>query len=60
MPDKYNDMMGDKDHVRNQTPNPQDTKQDSAYKPKPSDLGTGAASNVAEAILKHKQDLDAI
>jgi hypothetical protein len=51
--------MNDKDHVRNK-PQPQDTTQDSAYKPKPSDLGNGAASNVAEAILKRKQQLDDI
>jgi hypothetical protein len=63
MPDsRYHDLKNDADHVDNQKDKRSEsyTGDRSAYKAKPSDLGYGAAANVADAILKHKKELDEI
>ena len=63
--DKYNDLKKDSDHVNN---HPEKRSQSpykaiftsSADKPRPSDLGSGMASGVAQKIIDRKRMLDEI
>ncbi len=54
---RYTDLQNDQDHVSKQNQDKKVVSQ--TYPPaKPSDLGTGAAKNAAESIVKRKKMLE--
>lgn len=58
MPDKYNSLKDDADHVGNK--NPEKKMPSSTSTAKPSDLGTGQARKAVEGIIKRRKELDEI
>jgi hypothetical protein len=52
---RYADLQNDKDHIGNQN---KDKKMPISHAPKPSDLGTGMASKVAQSLVDRKKRID--